>query len=211
MAVLLPGKFIFLAQPHTASSAMCLALQDVFPDAYDLRPHHMSLADVKGELGATRLEHISQQRTRIWKPGGPRSGMTHSSALPTMVRGLITGREHVFGVVRNPYDFLATCFARRGHGKAFLDFVKNFREDPYVRDGRIYYHDQDCDTLLRYENLQPELNALMRRLDLPEVPLGRHNETQNKQPWETYYTPEAFETVNERFGEEAARFYDLKE
>jgi len=66
VAVLLPGKFIFLAQPHTGSSAMVLAFQDVFPEALDLRPHHMRLDDVKGKPGAVRMQQISRQRTRVW-------------------------------------------------------------------------------------------------------------------------------------------------
>jgi hypothetical protein len=188
---------------------MCLGLQDVFPEAMDLRPHHMSLDDVKGKPGAVRMEQISKQRTRIWR-GTPRSGKTAGASMPTIVRGLVTGKEHTFGVIRNPYDFMATCFVRRGQTKTFEDFVKNFREAPYIEDGRIYYHSQDCTSLLRYENLQTELDALLEKLELPPCPVGRHNETQKKQPWETYYTPKTFAIMNERFGDEFDEFYERR-
>lgn len=210
MAVLLPGKFIFLAQPHSASSAMVLALQDAFPEAFDIRPQHMSLADLKGGPGAARIEQISQARTRVWKQGGPRSGMTHSGAFPLMVRGAVTGAERVFTVVRNPYDFLTSCFVRRGRNLSFEAFVRGYNESPYVEDGRVLYHVPDCHTVLRYEDLQSELDGLMNDLGLPDVPVGRHNVTKDKKPWETYYTPGAFEIVNERFGDEIEQFYELR-
>lgn len=190
---------------------MCLHLQDTFPEAMDLRPHHMTLQDVMGKPGAIPMEQISKQRTRVWDfRKHKRSGMTHMAMYPETVRRLISGKEHIFSVVRNPYDFMATCFVRRGQTKTFEDFVKNFHEDPYIRDGRIYYHSQDCTTLLRYEKLQTELDALMILLGLSTVPLQRHNETQKKQPWETYYTPETFAIMNERFGDEFAEFYERR-
>lgn len=202
MAVLLPGKFIFLAHPHTGSSAMCLALQDAFPEALDLRPHHMSLGDLKGEPGAVRMEQISRQRTRVWKPDRLPGDWD-----PEIVRKFVTGTEHVFAVVRNPYDFLVSCYVRRGGKQPFESFVRGYQEDPYVRDGRLYYHEPDCDTMLRHERLQRGLNVLMKTLGLPAVPLERHNETKDKQPWESYYTPEAFKIVNDRFGQEFFKFY----
>jgi hypothetical protein len=187
---------------------MCLGLQDTFPDAMDLRPHHMSLKDVMGKPGAIRMEQISKQRTRIWKSGP--HGKTDGPTNPDTARALITGKEHIFGVIRNPYDFMATCFVRRGQTKTFEDFVKNFHEPPYIEDGQIYYHSQNCTTLLRYETLQSELDALLEKLELPLCPLGRHNETLKKQPWETYYTPETFAIMNERFGDEFAPFYERR-
>ena len=188
---------------------MCLHLQDTFPEAMDLRPHHMTLNDVKGKPGAIRMDQISKQRTRLWKRGP--HGKTDGSTNPETARAAITGKEHTFGVIRNPYDFMVTCFVRRGQTKTFEDFVKNFRESPYIEDGRIYYHSQDCTSLLRYESLQPELDALMILLGaLPLVPLGRHNETLKKQPWETYYTPETFAIMNDRFGDEFDEFYERR-
>lgn len=205
MAVLLPGKLLFLAHPHTGSSSMTLALQDAFPEALDLRPHHMSLADVRGDPGAACIKQISRARVRVWdhRPGKrPDPELT-----PKAVRGLVTGDEHVFSVLRNPYDLLATCYVRRGRGTSFVEFVRSYNESPYVEDGRLYYHEPDSDTLLRYELLQSGLDLLLEKLGLSRIELGRHNETSSKRPWETYYTPEAYRVVNSRFGDEFSKFY----
>ena len=202
MAVLLPGKFIFLAQPHTGSSAMGLALQDVFPEALDLRPHHMTLADVKGEPGAVRMEQISRARTRIWK-----KDRLPGDWDPEIVRKFVTGKEQVFCVLRNPYDFLVSCYVRRGGNQPFEAFVRSYSQSPYIENGRIYYHQDDCHTLLRHETLQLDLNTFMSSIGEPDVPLERHNETKYKKPWDIYYTPEAFKIVNDRFGAEFSKFY----
>jgi len=199
MAVVLPGKFIFLAHPHTGSSAMMLGLQDTFPEAMDLRPHHMTLADVHGKPGAVRIEQIQRQRTKIYDERRP-----HVGELPSK---LFQGNEHVFTIIRNPYDFLVSCYVRRGQGRQFEDFVRSYDEDPYIRNGRLYYHFDDCQTVLRHERLQRGLNALMMLLNLPTFELGRYNETKDKEPWHTYFTPKAFEIVNERFGLEFNDFY----
>lgn len=200
MAVLLPGKFVFLAHPHTASSATVLALQDAFPEAFDLRPHHMSLSDLRPD--GVPMEQISRARTRVWKRDRHLGDWS-----PDAVRELLTGDEHVFSVIRNPYDFFASCYVRRGGGVPFEHFVRTFSRDPYVRDGKIYYHLPDCHTMLKHEFLQAKLNGLLRELGLPRVYVERHNETKDKAPWETYFTPEAYRIVNDRFGAEFSMFY----
>jgi hypothetical protein len=202
MAVILPGKFIFLAHPHTGSSSMVLALQDTFPEAMDLRPHHMSLMDVHGRPGAVRIEQIQRRRAKIYDHRRP-----HLGNVPT---NLFDGNEHVFTVVRNPYDFFASCYVRRGRERGLEGFVRSYNEDPYVRNGRIYYHVDDCDTIIQYENLQHELDTLMKQLGLTTFKLERHNETEGKEPWETYYTPKIYEILNERFSGEFGKFYALR-
>lgn len=211
MAVVLPGKFIFLAQPHTGSSAMVLALQDAFPEALDLRPHHMSLADVTGAPGAVRMAQISRQRTRVWdhRPGKHTAQTpTNKNIDPDIVRKYITGTEHIFTVIRNPYDFLVSCFVRRGKGQSFEVFVRNYHASPYVENGKLYYHAPDCDSILHWEEMPLCINRIMQKLGLPTLEIGRHNITKDKKPWTSYYTPKAFEIVNERFGQEFRSFYD---
>lgn len=201
MAVVLPGKFIFLAHPHTASSAMVLAFQDVFPEAYDIRPHHMHLEELKGPNGKTRIQQINKQRARLY------DHRPHKRSPLQEVPEVFQGTELVFSVIRNPYDYMASRYARMEKTEPFAGFVRSYQGKPYIEQGKIYYHLPDCQRILRYENLQRELNALMAELGLPEVPLERHNETQGKKAWRTYYSPEAFAAVNERFGEEFSQFY----
>lgn len=207
MAVVLPGKFIFLAHPHTGSSAMVLALQDVFPETFDLRPHHMRLTDVRSHQGGVRITQISRIRQRVWDER-PHKRMQDSDVDPEMVRAAIQGTERIFTIIRNPYDFLVTCYVRRGRDASFEKFVQSYNEPPYIVDGRLYYHEPDCETVLRWEKLQVQLNKLMRELKLPKVELGKHNVTKDKKPWESYYTPKAFEIVNARFRKEFEPFYE---
>jgi hypothetical protein len=203
MAVVLPGKFIFLAHPHTASSSMVLAFQDAFPEAFDIRPHHMRLEELKGPNGKTRVQQISKQRTRIYD-SRPHKNLTDYP------EGFLTGDEIVFTVVRNPYDYFTSRYVRVSAKEPFASFARNYRGKPYIEKDKIFYHVPDCDNVLRYENLQEELNQLMAELELSEVPLGKHNVTKGKEPWESYYSPEAFAAVNERFGGEISPFYKTR-
>lgn len=212
MAVILPGKFIFLAQPHTGSSAMVLALQDAFPEAIDVRPHHMTLTDVRKSTSKELFTQISQQRTRLWsrRKRQPYKPKDLEVLDPDGVREKITGEEHVFTIIRNPYDFLTSCFVRRSKTKNFEDFVQGYDESPYLEQGKIYYHIPDCDSILHWEKMPLCVNRVMRMLDLPEIPLERHNETKGKEPWPSYFTPKAFEIVNERFGKEFSSHYKMR-
>lgn len=188
---------------------MVLALQDVFPEALDLRPHHMRLSDVRGHQGGVRITQISRIRQRVWDER-PQKRMRNSDVDPDMVRDALTGKELIFTVIRNPYDFLATCYVRRGRDASFESFVQSYKDSPYIEEGRLYYHEPDCETVLRWEKLQVHLNKLMRELKLPKVKLEQHNVTKDKKPWESYYTPKAFDIVNERFGKEFEPFYELR-
>jgi hypothetical protein len=129
---------------------------------------------------------------------------------PDVVRQYLTGQEHVFTVIRNPYDFLATCFVRRGRGLSFKAFLLSYNESPYLEDGRMYYHTEDCDSVLRWEDLPRCLDDLMANLGVAKLELGRHNVTKDKKPWIEYYGPEEFEVVNRRFGEECSAYYALQ-
>jgi hypothetical protein len=204
MAVLLPGKFLFLAHPHTASNSMMFALTGHFEDdAVDLRPHHLTLRDLRRDHPLR--EKLSHYRGKRLKDGSIRRRLT-----PDEIRQKVSGDEHIFSVVRNPYDFLTSCFVRQKKTAEFVDFVRGFDTKPYIREGTIHYHADDSHTVLRFENLQPELDTLFAKIGLPQVTLGTHNVADEKNPWESYYTPAAFRVVNDQFGEEIERFHELR-
>ena len=50
MAVLIPGKLLYLCQPRTGSMATCTALMQL-PGAIEPRNHHISFAEVKEKHG----------------------------------------------------------------------------------------------------------------------------------------------------------------
>ena len=189
---------------------MGLGIQDAFPQtAFDMRPHHMTLAQARGKDENTKLLAIMQNRKKVWdyRPGR-RNGMTMEAAVPTMVRAMFTGHERVWCVVRNPYDLLTTTFLRKGQGQSLEQFMTKFGEPPWIEKGKLFYHTLEADKVLRYENLQTECDALMDELEVRRVCIPRANETANKEPWEIYWTPEAFAIVNDRFGKEFESYYE---
>ena len=161
-------------------------------------------------LKAESYDQLSRRRERVWMRNReltPRQEPVTPEQVVTMVENT---RARV-SVVRNPYDFLASCYVRKGRrGQRFEDFVASFQLDPFVVEGRLYYHLDASDEVLRYENLAREFNGFLGRLGLPPIQIERLNVTKDKRPWESYYTPKAFETVNGRFGDEFGQFYDLR-
>jgi len=195
MAVLLPGKLLYLAVPRTASVSTETALL-----AFE---------------GAIRLEkHITYGQVKA------------DPSIP------FQGTEVVFTTIRNPYDILTTDFYyEEDRYPHFLTFVREYEHWPFVVQGKLFWLLDEVDeawnaigvdfedfyqgegpffVVLQYENLSEELDALLRTVGLPTVNLPRKNISKDKKPWRTYYTPEAIEAVNERFGEEIKKWgYDL--
>jgi hypothetical protein len=199
MAIVLPGKFIFLATPYTASMAVARALKDL-PGAfaaYDKRHgvgHHARLDQIKKTAGAK-----------------------------------LTGTEQVIVAVRNPYDVLVSWYLRNLGHSMVVRMVRGTKEDrnatlrefvelwldldmpPYVTDGRMFYHADDGGLavpkrIVRYENLENTLNAALRACKAPHVKVGRENATPGKDHWSTYYDAETYAFVNDRFRDEFVKF-----
>jgi hypothetical protein len=192
MAVLLPGKFIFLATPHTGSMAVAYALKKL-PGAINVQDkawgvgHHATLDQVK--------ETVPEK---------------------------IQGSERVFAFVRNPYDLLATWYVReqgRSRLKALgrelrrrptmADFIRAWaqhRPAVYFKDGRMFYHAAEAHQVLRYERgIEREVNSFLRKLvGMPTVQIRVENETPGKDHWSLYYDAEAYKAANEAFGADFA-------
>lgn len=126
------------------------------------------------------------------------------------MRQYITGTEHVFTVIRNPYDFLATCYVRRGGKQSFESFVSSYNASPYIENNQMYYHAPNCHSVLHWEKMPLCIDRMMRKLGLPELEIGMHNVTKDKKPWTEYFTPKAFEIVNRRFGAEFSAHYKMR-
>lgn len=187
MAVLLPGKFLFLATPYTGSVAVANALKKL-PGAVNVQAksrgigHHATLEQVR-EVDGSR----------------------------------ITGTERVFAFVRNPYDLIVTWYLRekeRSNMRAlekslkriptFCDFVEAWAEhqpEGYLQGGRIFYHASDAKHVLRYERgLGREVNLLLRKLEgVPDVQIQRENPTPHKDHWSLYYDGKSYKAANLAF------------
>ena len=187
MAVVLPGKFVYLATPHTGSMAVAAALKNIngaFSAYHKPRGigHHATLKEVKRVCGDQ-----------------------------------LTGAEVVFTTIRNPYDVLATWYVRNEYHfqmrrleeqlereltiRDFLELWLKLNTRPHLVNGRIFYHALECQKVIRYENLQGELNALMRKIPgTPgSVPLERENPTPSKKHWSLYFDDPTYAWINEHF------------
>ena len=187
MAVLIPGKLLYLATPHTASIATIYALA------------RLPGARVTQLTGLEGVDHLYATH--------------HADRDDVTFHNQLSGSEVVVTTVRNPCDLLVTWWLRQpeavatyiGPEATFEQFVRSVDRvigvsGPYLADGKIFWH--DCDRVLHYETLQEDLDELLIGLDLPTVLLKKHNVTKNKRPWQDYYTEETLAVVRSRFKEE---------
>lgn len=188
MAILLPGRFIFLANPHTASLATADALATI-DGTFRVGPHHIPLENLRE--GKVRVENESSIAKR------PR------------VAELLQGDEEAVATVRNPYDWLVTCWLRRAKDmgnpslREYAETIDDMSPGCYVRGGKIMWH-KPCRTL-RWETLQADLDIFIDSIGLERIDIGVRNVTQGKRPWREYFDREAYVAVNDRFGEDISR------
>lgn len=193
MAVILPGKFVFLATPLTGSVATAEALRKIpgIINAVDKRRdvgHYATLQEVRATFG-----------------------------------DVLQGTEVVFTSVRNPYDVCVSWYIRnvmRHHRKhphrrasdpGFLEFLRRWAscdQPPCIVGGSMFAPATSCRTHLRYERLQVELNSFLRKLPgVPSsAPLHPANLSPDKKHWSLYHDAETYEYINDRFRDDIVRF-----
>lgn len=183
MAVLLPGKFIYLALPHTATRATARVLWEI------------DGAKTWGHKEIKNNHHVTKKELLEASPDA------------------FMGNEIAVSTVRHPCDLLVTWWLRylryNGGGPGLLEFIQFSEKEitrfmPYLRDGKMYWIDSD--EYMRYESLQTDLNNLLTRFGFPSVVLRKINVTKEKKAWQSYYDDEMPDVVHQRFGKEAERF-----
>lgn len=194
MAVVYPGKFIYLATLNTGSMAIATGLKkiDGAYSAYDKRHGigHMATLDQVKEVCGDKL----------------------------------TGTEVIFTGVRNPYDLLVSWMfdhpthmhVRRWEAinkreidlRGFLEVWLEFNPFPYFKDGRVFHQTKDCSKVVHYEKLQAELNSVIRKIPgLPgSVQLPGATEQIPRDHWSTFYDDPTYAFVNEHFQQEFVQF-----
>ena len=203
MAVLLPGKFVYLALPHTATCATMRAIYHGIDGTF------VSDVNEVGDVDPERRLEVQGNRFR-----------THHSTreeLEALRPELFKGSEVSFSTVRHPCDLLVTWWLRQRKTIAIrlkvseptlLEYIELVEEGtpggPYIKDGLMYW--METDIYLHYETLQEDLNDFLELHGLPKVELERLNVTKNKRPWLDYYDEGSFDLVRRRFGEEAELF-----
>lgn len=100
-------------------------------------------------------------------------------------------RYTTFCTVRNPADILATLWVlkpeRERELETFAQYIRRWgvkKPDPF-----FFRHAKTADRVIRYENLQEELNFLLHEIGAPTVKLDTVGPTADKAPWFRYYTP----------------------
>jgi len=87
-----------------------------------------------------------------------------------------------FSVVRNPADMLVSMHK----SNSFQEYTRHMS---YSHVCMFFRHVHAADVVLRYENLEHDLNAFLRGLGAPEVTIPYKEEyvTGLKNPWPSYY------------------------
>ena len=100
-------------------------------------------------------------------------------------------RYTTFCTVRNPADIMTTLWVqlpeRERKLETFAEYIRRWgvkKPDPF-----FFKHAKTADRVIRYENLQEELNSLLHSTGAPAVKLDVVGPTADKVPWFRYYTP----------------------
>lgn len=118
-------------------------------------------------------------------------------------------QEDQWTTIRNPYDMIATWWLRtyaRSKWETFNDFLREWDEPVYIREGRIFFHSGPGVQHLRFENLDEDFHGMLKLYGLDPVPLDHINKTLDRRPWPEYYDAEGYSIVNERWGREIEQY-----
>ena len=195
MAVLIPGKLLYLRSPHTASVATEAAIVRASSEAVVIIPGHCTMEEIIHG-----------------KPSTPASGTALFGRGPESRDGGVSanelreGGEVIVTTVRNPYDVIVTWWLRatRGEG-SFVEFIRHYNRSPQLSSkGEIFTHAKHANVVLQYDTLDEDFTLIMKLLGLPQEKILVDNVTRGKKHWEEYYdaSPGARAAVNLRFGPE---------
>ena len=120
-----------------------------------------------------------------------------------------------FCVVRNPYDALVSWWYHRGKndGHEFnprwierLEREVGVERPPgnpvLVEPGRLWIYADDSDAIVRYEQLDADLNELLEAHDLPAVVLPYDVVSRRERSYAEHYDSVTRDWVTDRYGEE---------
>ena len=189
--------------------------------------------------GSTAIGKLLRQRfAGVRIPSPPESGagdgtVKHATLGEIMAAGLITADERsgliVAAGVRNPWDHVVTVFLRaqsgQGNWKGRRTQPRELEFEPWLHAryapafkqrmrGQVPHRPKDyisgADHIIRFEHLQADFDALLRRVDAPPVVVPRVNVTAAKEEaarhWSSYYGAASRAIVAEAYREWIERF-----
>lgn len=121
--------------------------------------------------------------------------------------------ELVVTGIRNPYDALVSWHLLDRPKIPLHQFLAAYECRHFVENGRLFWQCGPGVETIRYENLIPELNAVLERVGLSRIsrlPKNVRATRLKTKPWREYYDRNAIVIANARFGDEIVEHgYDL--
>ncbi len=121
---------------------------------------------------------------------------------------------YAFTVVRNHFDTAVSWVFRRTHGRR--EITKEVYEQMLTSPGNRWVelhtmwhlHSNDADFIIRYENLEEELNCILQSAHLPKVELKKKNVSVGRdgRHYSEFYNSQTRDYIENRFGNEIRRF-----
>jgi hypothetical protein len=122
----------------------------------------------------------------------------------------MTGKEKIAVTIRNPYDVLVSWFVLNKPGlfKNFDEFIKGYNHTFMLVGGKMFWLEAPGNDFqyIRYEYLQEDWDTFLKSAGMEPVALPHENRTPGKKPYREYYGPDTIKLVEEKFGEEIAKF-----
>jgi hypothetical protein len=170
----------------------------------------MAVANEKWQFVFLAEPHTASRAVRdalLKLPSSYKAGSHHISMRAMLNYKNLRHRKHnyytTFCVVRNPADIMVTIWLQSyeytKQGQTLGEFIRRFG----VNKPTTYFfkHAPTANHVLCYEDLQEELNCLLRSLYAPSVTLDTVGPTKDKEPWFRYYTIEDLEYMLSNFPE----------
>ncbi len=121
-----------------------------------------------------------------------------------------------FSVVRNPWDRVISLWATtRWHETAGLPlscsletFIRNLKPHPHERYNSLFYHEilnEEMDVVLRFENLEHDLNQMLGKVNADAVQLPHVNKKQ-RGSYRQVHTEQSRALVREMFARDIEAF-----
>lgn len=140
MAVIIPGKLLWLAHPRTGSMSLRVALTNA--GGQRIPPHHV-------ELDAYQVTK--------WHQGEP---------VVCVVRNpydVVTTWWLKYGRLESPHR-------KQADPRELPKFIRSFENENFCRDGRLMYHAPTADHVFKYEDgIAHQFRRFGLRLDIPQI------------------------------------------
>ena len=180
VAVIIPGRMIYLRTPHTASVATENAIVRNVPEAVQVLPGHAYLDEVIRDGCLTKDGRL--------------------------VSSILDGErdEVVVTTVRNPYEMVFSWWIKSTAMRSSLvDFVTTCDDHHHLRDGRLFYRADESHVVLNMDTLDEDLSSLMRAIELPVFDIPVDNVTpKDGHHWREHMSGKVLLVMRDRFGDE---------